>query len=155
MYNFPLTRGELLNGIRRFFPKSRSKIRMSKCQKWPFLTERFFRAAEENFLDVLRSCLWYLGVALDIAKYSSKKIMVIRCVDRPLWCKKWQTRTFWPFWLVFSWIFTPPPCWRGSYTSWGRKIFFYFQILFLTPFCNQKRYFCVLWPFYAQITHIP
>ena len=38
-----------------------------------------------------------------------------------------------------------------QYTTWGRKIFFNFQILFLTPFCNQKRYFCVFWPFYAQI----
>ena len=23
--------------------------------------------------------------------------------------------------------------------------------MFLTPFCNQKLYFCVFWPFYAQI----
>ena len=38
-----------------------------------------------------------------------------------------------------------------QYTTWGRKIFFNFQILFLTPFCNQKRYFCVFWPFYTQI----
>ena len=38
-----------------------------------------------------------------------------------------------------------------QYTTWGREKFWIFQILFLTPFCNQKRYFCVFWPFYAQI----
>ena len=34
-----------------------------------------------------------------------------------------------------------------QYTTWGRKIFFNFQILFLTPFCNQKRYFRVFHSF--------
>ena len=29
-----------------------------------------------------------------------------------------------------------------QYTTWGRDKFWIFQILFLTPFCNQKRYFC-------------
>ena len=38
-----------------------------------------------------------------------------------------------------------------QYTTWGRKIFFYFQILFLTPFCNQKRHVRLFSPYYAQI----
>ena len=38
-----------------------------------------------------------------------------------------------------------------QYTTWGREKFWIFQILFLTPFCNQKQYFCVFWQFYAQI----
>ena len=70
---------------------------------------------------------------------------------------------FWPF---YTQILTKNPklkkdrkLWGFSqnykmfqYTTWGRKIFFNFQILFLTPFCNQKSYFVyVFWPFYAQI----
>ena len=37
------------------------------------------------------------------------------------------------------------------YTTLGQKHFFNFQILFLTTFCNLKRYFRVFWPFYTQI----
>ena len=32
-----------------------------------------------------------------------------------------------------------------------QKILFYFPILFLTPFCNLKLYFCVFKAFYTQI----
>ena len=48
----------------------------------------------------------------------------------------------WIFWQNYKII---------QYTTLGQKIFFNFQILFLTPFCNQKRYFRVFWPFYTQI----
>ena len=34
-----------------------------------------------------------------------------------------------------------------QYTTCGRKIYFNFRILFLTPFCNQKRYFRVFYWF--------
>ena len=35
-----------------------------------------------------------------------------------------------------------------QYTTWSRKIFYNSQILFLTPFCNQKLYF---WCFFLTI----
>ena len=40
----------------------------------------------------------------------------------------------WCFWQNYKII---------QYTTLGQKIFFHFQILFLTPFCNQRRYFRV------------
>ena len=36
------------------------------------------------------------------------------------------------------------------YTTLDQRIFFNFQILFLTPFCNLKRYFYDFWQFYKQ-----
>ena len=41
----------------------------------------------------------------------------------------------------------------GPLRGYGKcsENFWIFQILFFTPFFNQKRYFCVFWPFYAQI----
>ena len=38
-----------------------------------------------------------------------------------------------------------------QYTTWGREKVWIFQIWFLTPFCNQKRYFRIISQFYAQI----
>ena len=41
--------------------------------------------------------------------------------------------------------------WRTPRKSSGSKNIFYFPILFLTPFCNLKLYFCVFKAFYTQI----
>jgi len=37
-----------------------------------------------------------------------------------------------------------------QYTTWGERILFNFQILFLTPFCDLKQYFSKFLPFYTQ-----
>ena len=74
-------------------------------------------------------------------------------------------RYFCVFWQFYTQILTKIPqikknpklwsFWQNykilQYTTLGQRIFFSLQILFFTPFCNLKQYFCVFWQFYTQI----
>ena len=80
----------------------------------------------------------------------SSTIQTINKTRIPRWAMSLpleKTPKLWGFWQNYKIL---------QYTTLGQRIFFNFQILFFTPFCNLKRYFCVVWQFYTQIlTKIP